>query len=181
MSSGEGMQTRERNNGQNSSILLEIFPKASQASSYASLALYGQEGSLGFNQAQNHSAGGRLTGGYQGLHGGIEGLQSWGIDGDPTLTPFLLSGWVRYASKTPYLAYVRYDQQHWEESAASITHLGAGYRAANHARIWLGAQLHSRDPKLTDYPGASGLEEQQTIFIQFELNQKSTFHFGGKQ
>ena len=178
LSSGEGMRKRERNNGQNASVLIEILP--TKGNRFISASLFGQEGSLGFNQAQNHRLGGRLIGAYLGVHGGLEGLQAWGTNGDASATPFLLSTWIKYDGTLPYIGYIRHDRQQWGYALGQTTFIGAAYKTTDHAKIWIGAELRNRDPEITDYPGASGLESQQSIFIQFELNQKSTFQLGGK-
>jgi len=179
---GEGLERRERNNGQDTAGLVTVRPLAGRddRAELMELQLYGREGSRGLGAARDHRAGARLTHRSPWVAGGIEWLQSWGVQGDAMRTPRALSGWAQLTPPTlPTLAWIRLD--HVDEQPGtpdtrairSSAGLGLGLPTNSEGsppiRMVLGWDRETRDAAVATLSGAMSTTRADAIFIQLDL------------
>lgn len=131
LTSGEGADLRERNNGKDVAGLLVVHPLAGLGhTDLFELALYAREGSRGVERARDHRVGGRADVVTDMAAGGVEVMHGWGLDGDPLRVPTDLSLWARTGDALPVSAWARVDVG-WlgsrpAETLATTWRLGGG-------------------------------------------------------
>jgi hypothetical protein len=110
LTTGEGADRRERNNGMDVTVVASVRPLAAIGLGNAlELSVGGTEGSRGIERARNHRLGGAVTARQPWVVGAIEGHVGWGDDGDPDLLPAVVSGWARTGPELPMLGWLRLD------------------------------------------------------------------------
>lgn len=111
ITSGEGANLRERNDGKDLTGLVVLRPLAlfGQRSEMLEFAFFGREGSRGLLSARNHRVGGRVSLRHPYVGAGFETLRGWGLDVDPSREPRGSSIWLRTGSDVPALAWARID------------------------------------------------------------------------
>ena len=110
VTSGEGADLRERNNGKDLAGLLVVHPLAGLGRvELLELAVYGRDGSKGVERARDHRVGGRVDVVSDKAAGGVALLHGWGLDGDPLQVPTRVSAWVRTGDALPITAWTRVD------------------------------------------------------------------------
>ncbi|MGC6509525.1 MAG: hypothetical protein ACON4U_13975 [Myxococcota bacterium] len=165
--SGEGHRLRERNSGQNVVLRSELKPLSN--SDWLSIAVFTQEGSRGFGLAREHRLGAQIYSQVSAVRFGVEGLKSWGVQGDSYREPFVISGWGQFLPESGFQAFLKTDvHREFEHNQQQTFQTGFGYRPEGDLRIWLGFE-HNRIPSGAGLvPGASALGKQQQIYIQLD-------------
>lgn len=192
LTTGEGGDIRERNNGMDVTVVATVRPLATtEHGNLLELTLAGSEGSTGIERIRNHRLGGAITARPPYLIGAVEGAAGWGDQGDPDLLPAFVSGWVRTDASVPMLGWARMgsvwaDRSRPESQTLTWT-LGAGpwlpwNRQAAARPIYVvagyeGATL-SEDARLT--AGAESAGRQHLVYVQVGalLNAGIPFSFG---
>ena len=180
LSSGEGANRRERNEGKDLSGALSVAPFASPA---LVVSLYGRNGSRGLGYVRAHRVGARVAGevplpadGTRIAYGG-EGLVAWGIADDGERAPIGGSAWVRAQPMGPLVVTARADT--WSEDitnpdaaawralggAGVAVNVGAGTRCA-----LAGADHTTRGDAVAPFPGAPAGAASTTLFLHVGLS-----------
>lgn len=111
LTSGEGANLRERNDGKNLTGLVVVRPLAGLGyrPELLEVAAFGQEGSRGLGSARDHRVGARLSLRHPLIGAGVEAIAGWGLDHDGSMEPRGMSGWVRTGDALPALGWARLD------------------------------------------------------------------------
>ena len=173
LTTGEGLDRRERNRGQDLAGLLTVRPLSSVATPQAwTLSLFARDGSRGLGRARDHRLGGRTTGHLAFLDVGLEALKAWGLDGDALREPWMTSSWARAASASfPLRGYARFDHIAWEPEVteqafrAGLGGTGAGGRAG----LWVGWERRAWQATAREIAAAGALAATDQLFIQLDV------------
>ncbi len=160
---GEGAYRRERNNGKNTSALIQFYPLQS---SRLGISLYGQDGSYGFDSARNHRVGGRITSEWGVGHLGVSALKSWGLPSDINDEPLLLSAWCSQKIAGDIHGVLRSGQLRRETALQAEWLAAISYSPQSEANIWIGWKGNRGENQTTSIAGSSAEQFQQQIFIQ---------------
>lgn len=97
LTTGEGLQARERNEGKNTTAVFTVRPLAPVVTNDAVLEVsaFLRDGSTGALESPEDRYGARITSQHHWIGSGIEVVGGTGLDGDATLQPVGVSGWVR--------------------------------------------------------------------------------------
>lgn len=177
VTTGEGVEFQERNEGKNLAATVAIAPFATTATPRALVVeLYARDGSRGLGYAPDSRVGGRLAGELPRLGYGTELLAAWGVGGDGRREPIGASAWLRGHPVGPLLLVARVDG--WSEdlardSATSVSVLGAAgaelpLGGANRAAVLLGARHSSIGSAVTTVAGADTIDSGTTFFLQLD-------------
>ena len=185
--SGEGLDRRERNNGQDASGLVVLRPLAGFDAGAEALEVhaYGREGSWGLGYARDHRAGLRVTHRSPWVAGGVGWLRAWGVAGDAARTPRAISGWGQLTPPSlPGLAWARIDSVTETpgelESRRRRTAAGLGLplpiEVGNPApmRLLVGWERNDRAPGITDIAGADAVTRDNLFYVQVDVRMVET-------
>jgi hypothetical protein len=173
LSSGEGANRRERNEGKDLSGALSVAPLASPA---LVLTLYGRNGSRGLGYARAHRVGARVAGEVERVAYGGELLLAWGIADDAERAPVGGSAWVRARPIGPLLLAARGDT--WTEDMADPDALawralgGAGVAVdvgAGTLYALAGADHTARGEAVSLFSGAPAGAAATTLYLHVGL------------
>ncbi|MCB9683018.1 MAG: hypothetical protein H6733_16245 [Alphaproteobacteria bacterium] len=110
LTTGEGADLRERNEGKDVAGLLVVHPLAFTARPILlEVALYGREASRGVERSRDHRIGARVDVAERRVGAGVETLVGWGLDGDPSVLPAGVSAWARTGPALPLVGWARVD------------------------------------------------------------------------
>lgn len=131
LTTGEGLDRRERNEGKNLAGELTIRPLAFQDEVGLTVTVYGRDGSIGVETARDHRVGGRIVARHAYATGGFEALAGWGQQGDAARLPLGGSLWAHTGPDVPWvLGFARLDlveaQRGDTDSRSATWKLGAG-------------------------------------------------------
>ena len=160
---GEGAYRRERNNGKNTTGLLQFYPLQS---TLLGISLYGQEGSYGFDSARNHRAGGRLSSEWSTGHGGVSAIKAWGLQADIVDEPLLWTIWGSQRLRKEISGIARAGQIRRETGTHLEVLTGISYSPQPETGLWLGWKNIRADRQTTGIAGTKASQNQQQIFIQ---------------
>lgn len=178
--SGEGLQRRERNNGKDVHLLVELRPLSlvdEELQEALVVTGYGKNGSRGTLSARNHRAGARIHGRYS--HWGYGGAitKAWGVDGDTERTPWGAELWgtADISLLTAVARMELVDQQPGREETTDVAFLGAvGIRPQDGpgrpAHLLVGIDRQQLGAQSTSIAGGAGTETSTTIFAQVGVN-----------
>lgn len=174
LTAGEGLSRRERNGDQDVTGSLVVRPLSGGAHPDAlALSILGRDGSWGLGRVRDHRLGARITGAFPGVGLGVEALQAWGVQGDDTLEPWLLSGWAWARPEDfPLAGYGRLDRVAWTEDTTEQTvglGLGAGL-ADGLASVWVGWEWQTWQAEARAIAGADALAETNALFLQLDVH-----------
>jgi hypothetical protein len=179
LSSGEGANRRERNEGKDISGALSVAPFASPA---LVVSLYGRNGSRGLGYVRAHRVGARVDGEVPlpaegtSIAYGAEGLLAWGIADQGERAPVGGSAWLRVQPVGPLVVAARADT--WTEAlddpdAAAWRALGAAGIALDVGAGTLfalaGADHTARGEGVSPFPGAPAGAAATTLFLHVGL------------
>ncbi|MDP2310672.1 MAG: hypothetical protein Q8P18_31940 [Pseudomonadota bacterium] len=173
LSSGEGANHRERNEGKDLSGALSVAPLASSA---LVVTLYGRNGSRGLGYVRAHRVGARVAGELDRFAYGGEALLAWGIGDDALRAPIGGSAWVRARPLGPLLLAARGDT--WTEDfgdpdAFAWRALGAAGVAVDVGAGTLyalaGADHTARGEAVSLFPGAPAGAAATTLYLHVGL------------
>lgn len=173
LQTGEGLDTRERNDGQDLVAVAAVHPLAHLDPDLLELALLGREGSRGVGLARDHRVGARLSARHRLAGGGLELLAGWGLDGDATQRPAGLSAWASTGEALPVLAWARLDATRADradaDTGATTLRLGAGPALGGPANrragfVLAGVEHHRYAEDAASLAGA-GAQANHTIFL----------------
>ena len=182
VSSGEGHQRRERNDGQN--VALWFAVRADQAlPDDVHIELQGllRDGSRGLRFVRDHRAGARLLTEVGAIRGGVEWVRAWGLDGVHAAEPTAWSLWSSGQVWGPVQAVGRVDRVGWQpgvdDASSTTTWLGGGLDLPVNAatdqtapgRVLIAWQSHHDGPGATALAGAAGMADTHTLLLQLEL------------
>lgn len=179
---GEGARFRERNSGKSMGGMVEIRPLQfleDEQTDALKITLYGREGSVGAARARSHRFGARVHGEIARIGYGFEFMKAWGVDEDPTLTPWGLSAWLRTEPWGPIAGLVRYNHVQWvpsnddTDSGALMVAAGARLPFAPDARVgtlMLGFEHEWDSPNAAAVQGQETGRKGNTLFIQLDAN-----------
>lgn len=183
MTTGEGLARRERNNGQNLSVLLVGRPLASLADDPDQLALtvYYRDGSRGLGLVQDHRLGVRLTGFVGPVYAGAEHLRATGVQGNGSLTPSGTSLWAASQPSVPVAAFARVDLVDQSPDATEDTQTvflgGAGVRlpwsadgAPPPGRLMVVFEQRSAAAGATELAGSVAGQSASMVGLQLDVN-----------
>ena len=163
ISTGEGSNFEERNNGITTQMLGAVQFGTHEVS------VFGQEGSQGISSSPAHRVGMRISS-SDDLGYGLEVMKSWGVQGDSTLSPLGVSAWFARRPTTGLWGFVRGDLVAYEEPAQANGWLGLGWGLAPFAHIVLATgQQYSWD---MGYQSTGTQQWQQSYYIQLQLEQQ---------
>lgn len=133
LTSGEGLDLRDRNNGFNTAGLLIVRPFAfsdAERMGQLDLGVYGRDGSRGVDSARDHRVGGFVVWRHRWVSVGATTLHAFGQDADGSRIPSTLSAWVRAGDELPAIGWIRVDShcaQRGNNASRTLTwRLGGG-------------------------------------------------------
>ncbi len=161
MVSGEGELYQERNNGFNTQLFGRFLLR-----DWLAVDIFAQEGSRGFTSVEEHRIGGRISSsapiGY-----GLELIKGWGVQGDASLQPLLLSSWVRVQPQAGLSGFLRVDGTVYEEPYRIEGLGGIGWSFSQQAQVYINTrQTYSMNG---GYMATAAQKWQQAYFIQFQI------------
>ena len=175
LQSGEGLDSRERNDGQDLIAVASARPLAGVDPALLVLSLMGREGSRGVGLARDHRAGARLSSQHAVIGGGVELLAGWGLDGDATQRPGGLSTWLTTGPSLPVIGWARLDATRADRAdaatGATTWRAGAGPALGGRAHrravfVLAGVEHHRYAPDATALAGAGSAANHSSVFIQ---------------
>lgn len=173
--SGEGLDRRERNEGQDLQAMLALRPLADADPRRLELSLMARDGSRGVDLARDHRLGLRVQGEQRWLHAGAEGLLGWGLDADPAQRPAGASAWARQGPALPAVAWLRVDHARAQvddpRTATTTLRLGGGpglggRRDRQAAWLALGIEHVRHAENAAAIAGAGAAANQTTVLLQ---------------
>jgi hypothetical protein len=175
-SSGEGLRRRERNEGQDLSLLLSVHPLAGlDAPDALGVGLFARDGSSGLDLVRDHRLGLRVDGGADVVGGGVELLMALGVDGDGERSPRALSAWLRGGADERLFGWGRLDLVTEVPgdplSRTALPRVGLGWdRLPGPERLALAGGWTARwaGTGVTELAGAEAETATNTLFIQVE-------------
>ncbi len=127
VTTGEGANRRERNDGVDTTATLRVRPVDG-----LTLMGWGREGSDGLLQSREHRVGGAMWFEHPYAVVGVDGVRGWGLRGDGTLQPAGISAWARTGPKAPVVGWARLDrvtdQLALQGGGGTISRVGVGPR-----------------------------------------------------
>jgi len=170
VTTGEGAQFAERNNGKNTTAMLIARPVPAHPERLA-IALLGRDGSRGLDSARDHRAGGRITAAVPPIRLGAEVLTAWGVAGDIDRTPLGISAWSEGSLPLELSVFARYDQttEAIDDSTQRTVRGGVTWGSAP-MRVILGVEHTDADPQAVAIAGAGALAEQTRIYALLSMH-----------
>ena len=162
ITTGEGHQYAERNNGFSTQLLCGLrLPQHD-------LIVFGQEGSKGSTSAMNHRVGMRFSS-SSALHYGLEVIKTWGIGGDSTLAPLGTSLWLAQRAQKGMWGFVRADFIHQNTPSQLEGWMGFawGFSPALHV-VLATEQTYAWN---SGYASSGTQQWQQSYYIQLQFEQ----------
>lgn len=171
LTSGEGANWRERNEGMNLAGAVQVAPWGPPVR----LTLYGRNGSRGLGLVRDHRLGARVDGRTDQVSGGAEVLQAWGVDGDATRAPTGGSGWATVRPWGPTVAVARVDlttEALADPAAGTFGWLGAAGVGWDDGAVdlLLGAAQTRRGAAAAAIAGADALALETRFFVQLDVH-----------
>jgi hypothetical protein len=175
LTSGEGVNVRERNEGKNLAALIAASPLSDPSALV--LEAYARDGSRGLGYARDSRLGVRVSGTTGMMAWSGAWLAAFGVDGDATRAPHAASVNVRVAPWGPLRVVARGDA--WTEdaedpdaaSAAALGALGLELPAGSRSRATLltGARMQHAGSAVAAIAGAYATERSSTVFVQLDV------------
>lgn len=173
LASGEGARFRERNEGKNLAGTATLRP-VDTATSGLAFTVYGRDGSRGLGLARDHRFGIRASGHVPLGAAGVEGLATWGVDGDAGRQPLGGSAWLVAHPWGPLLAYGRVDLASealgQADAGTRVLLLGAGVELPSVARpplrVVVGYTGTRVGAAVADVAGSTALDNTDAVFLQ---------------
>ena len=170
ISNGEGMRSRERNNGKNTEVLVGAHHSGVR------LELYARDGSLGLSSFRNHRLGVRASYTEERFRLGSEYLKSYGLPYAPKRGPWLSSSWGIWEFEIPISVVARFDWLQEEKSVHQQTVWSAlGYRLEEGC-LWLGMEHQKSSEEWRSFSGSEALSQSYRAYIQITGHLDSFFN-----
>ena len=93
LTNGEGAHQVERNQGKDTSVVLEVRPPLDRRLGRLDVLLYARDGSLGVASARDHRAGAAVVWHHPRAAAGFDVVRAWGAGGRADLTAWALEAW----------------------------------------------------------------------------------------
>lgn len=173
LTTGEGANFRERNEGKDLAGALSVAPFAN-ASLVATV--YGRNGSRGLGYVPAHRVGARVAGEVARYGYGLEGMVAWGVGDDATRAPSVGSVWVHARPLGPLLLTARADA--WSEDLDRADALawralgGAGVAVPVPGGVFtalLGADHAAAGDAVAPFAGAAAATNATTLYLHAGL------------
>jgi hypothetical protein len=188
VTSGEGFQRRERNDGVNTTVVARAHPLARSGSDLdLMLGVMGREGSYGLGQSPDHRAGAMVSVAHPWVAAGVDGLLGTGLLGDGSLRPAGASVWARSGDQTPLAAFGRVDRTTALPSApgaaSTLALLGAGLRLPPEpgapTALVVGWEARRFGPDAAPLAGSAVLARTDTVFLHLQTRLAGALPLGG--
>jgi len=174
LTTGEGFQRRERNNGTNLTGVARLRPLArSDSPARLELLVMAREGSRGLGQAPDHRAGLGAVVAHDWIAAGTDAMLGWGLQGDGTLLPAGASLWAHAGVSAPIAAWARVDQttdnRQVQGAGERLFLVAGGPRLPGKGAstsLLLGWQGRTLGPNATGSAGAAAGTATHTFFVQ---------------
>lgn len=172
LTSGEGANRRERNEGKDLAASLSVAPFGNAD---LMISLYGRNGSRGLGYVRAHRVGLRAAGERPRFAYGAEVLQAWGVGDEARREPGSTSMWLRVRPVGPLLVAARTDA--WSEDLARADALG--WRALGAAGVVFdvpggsvsalaGADHLAFGSAVTPFPGGTAGAASTSLYLHVE-------------
>jgi hypothetical protein len=188
VTTGEGYQRRERNDGVNTTAVVRAHPLAKTDGELdVILGAMVRDGSWGLGQAPDHRLGAMVAAVHPRAAAGVDALLGSGLLGDGALAPAGASAWVRTgeAFAVPALARLDVSTPNLGADGAGTTLwlVGAGVHLppgdAAPATLLLGYEGRRFGPDATPIAGSAALRASDTVFVQLQARVAGAVPFGG--
>jgi len=171
VTSGEGANRRERNNGLDTTGVLIVRPTGTDLVQFLA---WGREGSVGLLQARNHRAGFASYLDHDLVGAGVEAILGWGLGGDGALDPGGVSLWARTGRELPVVGFGRLDlgsdARSVPQTAERTLLAGVGphlpFEPDGPASLVLAYEGRSAQPGAAPVAGATATQHTHTVFLQ---------------
>lgn len=188
VTTGEGYQRRERNDGVDTTVVLRAHPLARTGGDLdVTVSVMARDGSWGLAQAPDHRAGAAITAVHPWLAAGIDGLLGQGLLGDGAQALAGASAWVRAGDAVAVPAFARLDRSTPNVGAAGAGTtrwlLGAGLRLPPGPRapasLVVGWDALRLGPDATPVAGSPVFAASDTVFVQLTARVAGAVSLGG--
>jgi len=169
LTSGEGSNRRERNDGVDTTATLRVRPIDG-----LTVMAWGREGSDGLLQARDHRVGGAAWYQHPWVVVGADGMRGWGLGGDGLQEPAGISAWARTGTRSPVVGWARVDrvtnQLGVEGAGGTVSRLVAGPKlppaTGGLGYLVVGWEGRSLGEAAAPVAGGAATSGTNTLFVQ---------------
>jgi len=180
ITTGEGANRRERNNGVDTTVAVIGRPLGSNL---VQIMAWGREGSTGLLQARNHRAGATAWLQHDYVGAGLEAALGWGLAGDGSLAPGGTSVWARTGPEVPLVGWARFDlgtdARGVDDTAEQTILVGAGprlpFKGRAPAYIAIAYEGRAAQGNAAPIAGATGTTRSDLVFVQLSSRLRGAF------